>query len=85
MGLQMPAPHLFGTPFAPHMTPAPEQVPHDSMPPHPSGTLPQSKPRLAHVEGTHAHACSSEQAKPTALQSPQARVPPQPSSAFPQL
>jgi len=82
-GVHVPAPQRFGPP-APHASPD-GHVPQLSVPPQPSGMLPQLKFKLAHVAGTHAHAWSAEQAKPAALQSPQLILPPHPSLPRPQL
>ncbi len=61
------------------------QVPHTSVPPHPSDTLPQVAPRSAQVFGLHPQALGTS-APPQvsgAVQPPQSRITPQPSESLP--
>ncbi len=50
--VQVPFPHTLAPP-APHVSPVPH-VPHVSVPPHPSGMVPQFLPAAVHVVGVHA-------------------------------
>src|SRR5262249_45552399 len=47
-------PHSFGVPAPPQLDGA-RQAPHESIPPHPSATIPHDAPTAPHVVGVHPH------------------------------
>jgi len=85
-----PDPHELAIP-APPQSFGSVQVPQASVPPHPSGMVPQSLPRAAHVDATHPDDVPPLGTQTFALHVsvpehvPQLSVPPQPSAAVPQL
>lgn len=82
--VQGPFPQRFGPPPPPQVIPF-AQDPQVSRPPHPSATVPQSAPAVAHVfrlQGAATHLWASPHSKPSG-QLPHESVPPQPSSSVP--
>jgi hypothetical protein len=74
-------PHAFAAPPPPHVSP-PLHVPQSTVPPQPSGSVPQVALWLAHVAGVQTHALELEHVS-GAGQLPQLSVPPQPSDTGP--
>jgi hypothetical protein len=54
LDMQVPVPHLLGPPPPPQFSPD-LQVPHDTIPPQPSGADPHVAPSCAQVLGLHPH------------------------------
>src|SRR5207253_1765755 len=63
------------------------QVPQESMPPHPSGTIPQFLPRPTQVAGVQPHTLAAPPPPQVcgAVQAPQFNMPPHPSPIEPQF
>lgn len=77
IGTHVPEPH-WSVPPPPHVVPA-SQVPHESVFPQPSGTLPHSALKSEQASGWHLHWCVTSHVSFAFVQSPQSTARPHPS------